>query len=328
MPLTVIPTIHTILDARPLGVEIQRRWKLAHPFHCELLVRGMNDVYLVKTGDKRYAARVWRANYTARGGNDYEMEFLAFIKARGIPVAPGLPLPEGGYLITVEAPDGPRDVALFEWVEGTLLFSTADPVPAARKVGEFLGKMHVVARDFRHDPPRYGDFAEGIRDKFKFVAEIAAHKPDHVAFWRMCADRILAARAKLDRNSLPWGVTHSDLHPHNAMVHADNSVTIMDFDGCGEDFLAQELAIFPWAGRKNGFSEPAIRAFLDGYDSMRPRTDAERAAEPLFIATKEMRLLCGFAANVNAVGHAAFRHPNLDWFRTSVEKNCRAAGLI
>lgn len=328
MPKATFPTVHTILDAKPLGIEIQRRWELPDPFHCELLVRGMNDVYLIKTAGKRYAARVWRANYTVRGGNDYELEFLAFIKARGIPVATGLPLPEGGYLITLQGPDGPRDVALFEWVEGTLLFSQPDPVPAARKVGEYLGKMHVIARDFRHDPTRYGDFYEGIRDKFKFVAEIAAHKPDHVAFWRMCADRIMVARAKLDRNKLPWGVTHSDLHPHNAMVHADQSVTIMDFDGCGEDFLAQELAILPWAGRKNKFPEPAIQAFLDGYDSVRPRTDEERTLEPLFIATKEMRLLCGFAANVNAVGHAAFRHPDLDWFRVSIEKNCRAAGLI
>lgn len=328
MSARTFPTVHTILEAKALGREIQRRWALPDPFHCELLVRGMNDVYQVKTGGKRYAARVWRANYTRRGGNDYEMQFLAFIKARGIPVAAGLPLPDGRYLATLDGPDGARDLALFEWVEGTLLFSHPDRVPLARRAGELLGRMHVVARDFHYDNPRYGDFAEGIREKFRFVAEIAAHRPDDVAFWKKCADRIVAAREKLDRDSLPWGVTHSDLHPHNVMIAPDSSVILMDFDGCGEDFLAQELAVLAWAGRKNGFPEDAVQSFLAGYDSARPRTDEERALEPLFIATKEMRLLCGFAANVNAVGHAAFRHPNLDWFRASVEKNCRAAGLI
>lgn len=75
MPPTTIPAVHTILDAKPLGVEIRRRWQLPDPFHCELFVRGMNDVYLVKTADKISRSGVgapiasWRRikNWTASG---------------------------------------------------------------------------------------------------------------------------------------------------------------------------------------------------------------------------------------------------------------------
>lgn len=93
--------------------------------------------------------------------------------------------------------------------------------------------------------------------------------------------------------------------------------------------MAQELVSLVWAGRKNGFPLPAIQAFLDGYDSVRPRTLEERRLEPLFMAGKEMRYFCGFAGAVNAIGHKPFRYPGLDWFAASVRKHIAAAeGLL
>lgn len=322
------PAVHTILHAKPLGVEIQRRWKLPDPFLCQLLVRGMNDVYLVRAGGTQYAARVWRASFAERAGADYELRFLDFIAGRGIPVPRGVKLPDrDAYHITIDGPDGPRDVALFEWAKGDLLHFHPDPVPFARRTGELFARMHLASRDFRHPTPRYTDYAGNIRAHFPAIADLAVDRPEDFAFWTMAKDRMLAAYSKLDRNALPWGVSHGDIHAHNVMIAGD-AITILDFDSCGEDFMAQELVSLVWAGRKNGFPEAAIQAFLDGYDSVRPRTKDELAATPLFYCMKEMRYFTGFADAVNAIGHNTFRYPGLDWFRASVEKNCRAAGLI
>ena len=322
------PAVHTILHAKPLGVEIQCQWKLPDPFVCQLLVRGMNDVYLVRAAGKQYAARVWRAAYAGRNGTDYELRFLDFIANRGIPVPTGVKLPDrDAYHITIEGPDGLRDVALFNWARGDLLHFHPDPVPYARRTGELFAKMHLASLDFLHPQPRYTDYAGNIRAHFPAIAELAVDRPEDMAFWTMAKDRLLAAYDKLERNSLPWGVSHGDIHAHNVMV-ADDDITILDFDSCGEDFMAQELVSLVWAGRKNGFPEAAIQAFLDGYDSVRPRTPEELRLTPLFYAMKEMRYFTGFADAVNAIGHNTFRYPGLDWFRASVEKNCSAAGVI
>ena len=143
-------------------------------------------------------------------------------------------------------------------------------------------------------------------------------------------DELHAADAldRLDRDSLPWGPTHGDIHPHNALIDDEDRLTIMDFESCGEDFLAQDLVSLVWAGRKNSFPDAAIAAFHDGYDSLRPRSAEERRAEPLFLAAKELRYLCGFAGRVNAIGHNTFRFPGLDWFARSVRANVAAAGIF
>ena len=49
---------------------------------------------------------------------------------------------------------------------------------------------------------------------------------------------------------------------------------------------------------------------------------------PLFVAAKEFRYLCGYATNVNIVGHGPLRNPDLDWFARSIRRHAREAGLL
>ena len=55
---------------------------------------------------------------------------------------------------------------------------------------------------------------------------------------------------------------------------------------------------------------------------------AEAALLPLFVAAKEFRYLCGYATNVNIVGHGPLRNPDLDWFARSIRRHAREAGLL
>src|SRR5690349_13068914 len=104
--LVAVPYVHSILDARPLGVEIFKHFDLPTPFHCELLVRGMNDVYVLRCGDQKYAARCWRFHGVTDDSVAYELALLDHLARSGIPVSAPLPARNGGFHFSVRGPEG------------------------------------------------------------------------------------------------------------------------------------------------------------------------------------------------------------------------------
>lgn len=326
--LVAVPYVHSILDARPLGAEIFKHFDLPAPFHCELLVRGMNDVYVLRAGDRKFAARCWRFHGVTDDSVAYELALLDHLSKAGIPVSAPLPAKKGGFHFSVRGPEGPRAVAVFQWVDGDLLFHHRDPVPQARRFGELIAHMHRAGQSFRPPAIRYTDYIGHIRRDGKQLAWLCQDRPDDLAFYPRAIDAVTKALENLDRGSMPWGPTHGDIHPHNAFIDGQNRLTIMDFESSGEDFWMQDLVSLIWAGRKNGFPEAAIASFMEGYESVRPITAAERRWEPLFLAAKELRYFTGFADRVNAIGHHTFRWPGLDWFAKSVRHHVAKAGLL
>jgi len=323
-----IPYVHAILDARPLGDAIAAHYDLGAPFHCELLVRGMNDVYVVRAGNDRFAARCWRAKGVTEDAVAYELGLLDHLDRAGISVVAPLPTMAGSFHFTVRGPDGPRAVALFRWVDGEVLHEHPDPVTQSRRFGELIAQAHLSGRGYTPEVNRLTDYAGHIRGGMDDLAWLCDDRPEDVAYYAEALPAVADALDALDHGRMPRGPTHGDIHAHNALIDATGALTIMDFESCGEDFWAQDLVSLVWAGRKNGFPEAAITAFHAGYDSVRARTEAERAHEPLFFAAKELRYLCGFAGRVNAIGHNTFRWPGLDWFARSVRANVAAADVL
>lgn len=324
---TPLPIVHSILDADALGAEVQAHFGLPDPLRCELLTRGMNDVYLVRAGGQRYAARAWRCGVRSESDVIYELEFLTYLDGAGVPVPASVAAPDGPRYFTVAGPEGARHVALFDWIDGHAYGAVPEPRLAAR-VGGLLGEVHRLAPGFQPLAPRKIDYSAGIRDGFAPLAELVAHRPEDLSYYAEVRDALTAALVDLEAEGIPAGPTQGDFHAFNAFVDAEDRITLMDFDNCGEGYFAQDLMSFVWSARKSELGEAVVDGFLEGYDAVRPLTARERELFPLLLAVKEFRYLCGFAANVNAIGHVAFRWPGLDWFAQSVRRHVAAAKLL
>ena len=329
-PVT-FPITHSILDARAVGQRVTAFFGLKGHWHCELLTRGMNDVYMIRQGDTRHAIRAWRAGLHSDAAVRFELNFLAHLKKLGIPVIEGIPAPSGELFTAVDAPEGRRQLCLFPWAGGVTL-AQGPTVARAHRLGAEIARIHLAGKDFRGEEPRPFGFDRTMRNKIGLLTDRLADRPDDAAFYARAAKAIVAAMEKAIPG-LPAGAIHGDIHARNAFYEGDD-IQILDFDTCGEAPWLHDVTCFVWAndyialdpasaGLRNGITE----AFLKGYESVRPFTAAEKDSWNLWIAAKELAYLCGMSGVVNVVGPGSMRNVTWDWCIDSVRRHVAAAGL-
>lgn len=319
-------TVHSVLDAAAVASEVDRRFALDGPAYCELLHRGMNDVYLVRTPRDRFALRAWRTGWRSMEDVAYELDFLCFLRDRGLPIAPPVPATDETLYFTIQAPEGPRAMALFQWAQGEK-FGAAPSPEKAFEMGEIFGRMHQAALDFRPKLARPTNTVAEMQGHLPHLLRLVADRPRDVDYYAFVMERLSAALEAVDPAIASRGPNHGDFHFNNAHVADDGRITILDFDNSGEDFFLQDVMCYVWANGYAGFDEIYADRFVGGYEAARPMSAAEKAIMPLFLLAKEFRLLAGAAANVNAVGRLGLRFRDMDWFARSIRRHMADAGL-
>ena len=183
---------------------------------------------------------------------------------------------------------GDKAVALIEFLPGV---SVSEPTAGqAHAVGRALAQLHLAAADFPQarangmGPVEWQRLAEacgldGLASiDAGFAAQVARELPELVAQWP--AD-------------LPRGVIHADLFPDNVLMLGDTVSGLIDFYFACTDLLAYDVAVThaAWCFDNTGRNfDPAISAaLLQGYESIRPLSPAERAALPLLARGAAMR---------------------------------------
>jgi Ser/Thr protein kinase RdoA (MazF antagonist) len=323
----LFPIAHSVLDAAALATALASRYAFDGPPVCQLMYRGMNDIYIVHDDERRYALRAWRANWRDVSHVVYETEFLQFLKGRGLPVANGIPARDGSLFFKVDVQEGVRPIALFEWAEGQK-FGTAPNADVARRIGETFAHMHFAAREFKASVDRVTNPPSDLLDNVAPLMELVFDRPDDRRDYPRIAERLHRAMTDLATKNLPRGPNHGDFHFNNVHVTGDGRFTLLDFDNAGDDYFLQDLACYVWANEYGKYDPVYATAFLDGYRSVRAFTADESASLPLMIFAKEFRLLSGFSRHMNSVGHAPLRFRDLDWFGRSIRGRAATLGLF
>jgi Ser/Thr protein kinase RdoA (MazF antagonist) len=324
--LPVIPITHSIVAATAIEAEIGRRWGLERPY-CELMSRGVNDYYLVRSAGQLYAARLMRHKLRSDLRNRYEAQLARFYFDRGFRVTAPIPGLDGELVHHVLAPEGPRALSLFTWAEGRPMSRDERPIVAER-LGAMVARMHRVAHEFRIAERHVVDKANYIRERVPALQRMLADHPEDRAYYPPLIERVAHALDAIDRKLIPFGATHNDIHVDNVLVGDDGEPTIIDWDNSGDDYFAKELTHFLWRNVYAGRGEEQSRAFLRGYEAVRPLSADEKALMPLFLLARHFNILCGMAAQVNVVGHTAvgYNH-SLPRYRVLIGAAAKEAGF-
>lgn len=319
---------HSVLAPAFLAGEAARRYAMAGEVSCLLLYRGMNDVYLIKDAETRYALRVWRKTWRPVDHVGHELSFLDFLKQRGFPASAAVPARDGSLWFRVTSPEGERAVALYEWAPGRK-FGECLSEDTARRIGAHFAEMHLLGLEWVGAGHRFS--TRGVKEFMVWLPallEFVYDRPGDLRDYPVIAERLSARLDALGEAGLPLGVCHRDFHPSNVHVDDDGRITLLDFDALGEDFLMQDVKNYTWGNLFYDFSPVYGEAFEDGYASVRPPTTAERANAELFLMAKAFRLVSGMAHASAAVGRGTLRFRGLDWLGDYIKTRARRLDLL
>jgi homoserine kinase type II len=183
---------------------------------------------------------------------------------------------------------GNKAVALIEFLPGVSV--SMPTVAQARAVGAALAQMHLAAADFAGSRANGMDLAEwqrlaqecgddGLRSIDPPLADLIA--------------RELPALAAAWPQGLPRGVIHADLFTDNVLMLGDKVTGLIDFYFACTDTIAYDVAVThaAWCFDNEGrnFAPELSAALLAGYESLRPLSDAERAALPVLARGAALR---------------------------------------
>jgi Ser/Thr protein kinase RdoA (MazF antagonist) len=306
------------------GEEIARRvraiYDLGPQVEVRLLRRGFNDVYKVTAGDRRYVARLSGIRGRGDPNTAYETALLDHLKRHGVGVAGPVAARDGRFWRQLEAAEGPRDLVLFDFLDGHP--PMIDPGDVAL-MGQELADIHAVAQTYAGPPSRYR------LDVDHLVRRPAARIADAPSLDDELREKVAGAAAAIAAGigtlaGLSQVACHGDCHGFNTLVATDAEgrrvASFFDFDDGGPGPLAYDLGVYLWnilqrLGVKPFEAEHRAvwTAFLDGYRRRSPIPRADLDAIMIFVRAREIWFLGQYAGYVDQWGSESFAAP---WVRS------------
>ncbi|MEO5322063.1 homoserine kinase [Mesorhizobium sp. CC13] len=198
------------------------------------------------------------------------------------------PLPVDGNDGNVIGTLAGRPAVVITFLEG--MWMRRPTVAHCREVGKALAGMHVAGQDFAMTRPN----ALAI-DGWRKLWDAARPRADEVE--PGLAREVDADFAEFEKGwpkGLPSGVIHADLFPDNVFFLGDELSGLIDFYFACNDLYAYDLAtcLNAWCFEKDfSFNLTKGTALLDGYQSVRPLSEDEKAALPILARGSALRFM-------------------------------------
>ena len=168
---------------------------------------GVNDLYGVQAETGRYFFKLYRAGWRSRPTVLYELDLLAHLDRKGVPVCLPVARRDGERLTEVPALEGTRQGVLFHHAPGRPpSWPFFENEAESRLLGGALAAIHAAAEGFASPHPRPGYDEALLLDQ-----TLAAARPflaDRKAGWdylRDLARRLRMQLAALQSRGLTWG---------------------------------------------------------------------------------------------------------------------------
>ncbi len=270
--------VYTDLGAEDLA-RLIGAWDVGTLVSAKGIAEGIsNSNWLIETSGGAQGSRFILTMYERRidlADLPFFLRLLDDLAAAGLPVPRTIHDRAGEPFRMVEG----KAAALIEFLPGV---SPTAPSPAqAFAVGAVIARMHEATRDYPHarantlSPPECAAVLGGFE-----ADALHAIDPD---LPRAAADA--AAIAESWPTDLPRSVIHSDLFPDNVLMLGERVSGLIDFYFSCTDLMAYDLAVThaAWSFDKTGriYRADVGRDLVDGYQSVRQLSDAEREAMPL-----------------------------------------------
>ncbi|GAA1593636.1 phosphotransferase enzyme family protein [Kribbella sancticallisti] len=252
----MIPTLRSLPDPQALGDHLAEVYDV--PFTgCTLLRSLVNDVYELAAPDARYILKLYRANHWEVPDILWETGLSAHLIRSGLRVPEVRVLADGAEVGVLDAAEGERPYTLSGHLAGTKPQPPFDD-DLYRSFGELVAAFHDSTDDFWSPRPRRRPVVENSPPTAEenLLRDLAGAVRNH----------LMQYSGQLSR-----GICHGDVSLDNIFV-TDAGLALYDFDLSGEGYRASDFT--------GVAATPHWPAFLAGYISRRPISEADLAAIP------------------------------------------------
>ena len=252
-----------------------------------------NSNWLIETQQAEASRRFILTVYESRTDITelpFFLDLLDHLAARGCPVPRTMHDRDGASHRLIDTPEGQKALALIEYLPGV---SVSEPtVGQARAVGAALAQIHLASADFPMERANSLDLPAWQQLLGDCGHEGLASIDTGLA---ALVERELPTLASQWPSDLPRGVIHADLFTDNVLMLGDTVTGLIDFYFACTDMLAYDVAVThsAWCFSNDGtrFDAALSNALIEGYESVRPLSAAERAAQPVLARGAAVRFL-------------------------------------
>ena len=273
----------------PVSIEDAKAYLSAYDIgeltHLEGIEEGVSNTnFKVETTTGLYALTLFEAA-TPQDDLPWFMDYTLYLDRKGYP-APGPALKRDGSSLGVI---NGKACALIKWLPGR--WPRNPDTRHAASAGEFLAKLHLVGGDFPE--VRVNSMGPHVWPRLIERCEPrASTNPRAEAILEDFREELTYLQAHWPRD-LPKGAIHADYFTDNVLMSDDGVVTgVIDYYYACTDVYAYDLAVAlnAWGFTPGGQPLPEmIHAFARAYRAVRPLSEAEIAALPLFARGSAVR---------------------------------------
>lgn len=254
-------------------VRLLAEYDLGEALSCEGIAEGVeNSNFALTTTAGRFILTIFekRVNEAAL---PFFMGVIARLAQRSFPAPQPMPTKNSALFTRVAG----KPAAIVTFLDGAW---PRDPsVAHCAAIGEALARMHLALDGFeltRANALSRDGWERLITPR---LAQAEFLRPGLAAL----IERDMAEVRARWPSDLPRGAIHADLFPDNALFVGERLTGVIDFYFACTDFLAYDLAVClnAWCFQdERDYSLARGRAMIGTYASVRPLSDAERAAMP------------------------------------------------
>lgn len=254
-----------------------REWDLTDAELSQVAYRE-NMTFRADANGRAYALRIHQGNYRTDAQIQSELDLMTYLDGEGIRTPKVVPTTGGALFTTAEADgvDEPRQVDLFEWIDGKLLRMTGQPfgdidalAESYVEVGALCARIYNATENWQKPAGFYriawdedGMFGTpGNIGDFRNLKDVP---PDQMQMLNDIAAKLTSVLAEFGKSPDRYGLSQGDFLGENIFV-CEDGLRLLDFDDAGDSWCLFDIATATFDFIGTPAYEPCLTATVRGY---------------------------------------------------------------
>ena len=233
-----------------------------------------------------------------------EIDLLNYLHQKQINVPQPVPQRDGSYIQALLAPEGTRYAVVFSFVPGT----PCSPIKEhSFRFGQAIAQFHYITDGYPAGTSGLQfELADMVDKPLVRLKPLFAEHQNDLDYLLEIAEGLKGLAAKLPHRAPEYGICHGDVNDDNFHIDKDNTWALLDFEYFGYGWRVFDIATFfnnqIHQLSKTECTRNILKAFLEGYQSVRTLSQAELEALPSFVVLRQIWLLGIGAKNQPNIG--------------------------